>query len=285
MVKTSIRVAKHIEKWVKSVNHQKSLTDYNAAKYLVSFLEDRGLYMEVPFRNKLILGHSLIDELGASTMINKNIPTLERKIFTQAHELGHHILDPDLLRNNSEIDILTEDPVVLNKEAEMRANAFAAHLLLPDDVLDASMVEHKTRREIKATQQISYETLGYRLSTYMNSIFKIPKDLTEFIVNEFMESDINSEINKNFYDFWKNAYTRKPIYSTESLSTINQEIAIKYCDYPTHMYRKLKKIQIQENENFYKTREERLLYSALAENYEIIDDFVYSYENNKDLPF
>lgn len=262
MTKRAVTAARFIEKWIKDLNHHKSLVDYNASKYILPFLEDRGIYMEVPFRNKIVLGHSLIDDLGASTMINKNIPTLERKVFTQAHELGHHILDPDLLRNNSEINILTDDPIELNKSAEVRANAFAAHILLPDDVLNASMLEGRSKKQMKMKQCISYETLSYRLITFLTNVFCLPKDLAVKMVSDFMDYDKSDSL----YVFWQKAYTKKPVNEQRSLRTINKEIALGQDDYDFNHLRTWKYRRNEEYEKLFVTMQERLMYFSTSES-------------------
>ncbi|MBO0412457.1 ImmA/IrrE family metallo-endopeptidase [Enterococcus hulanensis] len=258
----AVTAARFIEKWIKDLNHHKTLVDYDASKYIIPFLEDRGLYMEIPFRNKVVLGHSLTDELGTTTMINQNIATLERKLFTQAHELGHHILDPELLKHNSEINILTDDPIELNKSAEVRANTFAAHLLLPDDVLNALMLEKIAKKRIKMRQHVSYETLGYRLISFMTGIYHLPQKLSEEMVNEFMDYDSNNSL----YDFWQQANIKKPINDQRTLRTINEEIALYHHDYELYNHRLRKKRQIRKNENVLIADQDKLLYFALAEN-------------------
>lgn len=262
MSSRSINAARYLEKWIKDLNHHKTLVDYDASKYVVPFLEDRGLYMEIPFRNKIVLGHSLTDGLGTTTMINQNIATLERKIFTQAHELGHHILDPELLMNNSEINILTEDPIELNKSAEVRANTFAAHLLLPDDVLNALMLEKRSKKHIKMTQCISYETLSYRLNSFLKSIYHLPQRLSEDMVSEFMDYNLSDSL----YDFWQQAKLKKPTNDDRDLRVINEEIALYYHDNELYNHRLRKNRQIDENDRLFVTMQDKLLYFALAEN-------------------
>lgn len=262
MANRAVTAAKIIEDWIKDQNHHKSLVDYDASKYIVPFLEDRGLYMEIPFRNKIVLGHSLTDELGTTTMINQNIATLERKIFTQTHELGHHVLDPELLENNSEINILTEDPIELNKSAEVRANTFAAHLLLPDDVLNALMLEKRSKKQIKMTQHISYETLSYRLIYFLTNLYHLPQKLSKDMVNEFMDYSASNSL----YTFWQWAHLTKPNNDNRDLNVINEEIALYNYDQELYNHRIKKYRQIKKNDKLFITMQERLLYFSLAEN-------------------
>jgi Zn-dependent peptidase ImmA (M78 family) len=59
-----------------------------------------------------------------------------RQTFTIAHELGHKILHEDWAKSNDYRVLLREDTHVTTDPKEKEANAFAAQLLVPRDLLD-----------------------------------------------------------------------------------------------------------------------------------------------------
>ena len=64
--------------------------------------------------------------------VNENLPAYLRELIAW-HELGHIILDPDLLRNGQYIS--EQDPLHMRTKTEQRANIFAAEGAVDDDTL------------------------------------------------------------------------------------------------------------------------------------------------------
>lgn len=66
-----------------------------------------------------------------------------RQRFTIAHELAHHVLHPDQLRATVHVDtvILRRDSLATAgvDDTEIEANAFAAEILMPEHMIEASV--------------------------------------------------------------------------------------------------------------------------------------------------
>lgn len=225
--------ATDLKNFVKNSYPQKSLGEYCATEFLVPLLEGRGLYMELPLKNKNILGHSFEDQFGISTMINSNIEEPQRKFFTQAHELGHHLLDPDLLRRNVDMNLSSDDPMdfEVDYDAESRANRFAAHLLLPNDVLNVLMLEQVPRKLIKHTQNVSYSTLGYRIENYLVEILQLPRYLANKLSVGFMTAPPGETKRTALTQFWQELSIRKYSNNPTLRVTSAEELAIKYIEH------------------------------------------------------
>jgi Zn-dependent peptidase ImmA (M78 family) len=87
-----------------------------------------------------------------------------RKNFTVAHELGHWILHKDRVESDPNLAILFRIPLgTLNKDPlEKEANAFAAELLVPKEMLD-KLKDNKSAKDLAAIFEVSEEVIGYRL--------------------------------------------------------------------------------------------------------------------------
>lgn len=262
MKQRSIALANYFEKYIRNLMNR-SLGDYDASPFVKPFLDTRGIYMEIAFRNSFILGHSLKDERGISTMINKNIKDPQRKLFTQAHELGHHLLDPKLLENNSEMDLLTDKPLATDSKAEVRANVFAAHLLLPDDVLDVVMLEQCSRKRIKRYQHVSYETLRYRLEDYLIRKFQLPRSLSNELVADFMSCPPGKTRGSALARFWRDADTSPANSEQGSLSKSNEKLALSYYD-PELLRSRKRKVELQQRAKREADYRDRFLISLSA---------------------
>jgi Zn-dependent peptidase ImmA (M78 family) len=88
-----------------------------------------------------------------------------RKNFTVAHELGHWILDKDMLTADPKIGVLFRIPLgKLNADPiEKRANTFAANLLVPEDMLLEKQKFTTSPKELARLFGVSEEVIGYRL--------------------------------------------------------------------------------------------------------------------------
>ena len=83
-------------------NKCENLIDYNVKNLFPDIFKGlSATYLEFPFKTKLVLGHTMKDQLGLSVMINKNINDESRKLFTQAHELGHIVMHQGFLSSSS----------------------------------------------------------------------------------------------------------------------------------------------------------------------------------------
>lgn len=60
----------------------------------------------------------------------------KRQTFTIAHELGHRLLHREWAASNDYRVMLRDQSLMVLDEKEQEANAFAAHLLVPRDMLD-----------------------------------------------------------------------------------------------------------------------------------------------------
>ncbi len=118
---------------------------------------------EQPFPSDFdnVSGFINIDDGRPVMYVNLNEPENRRK-FTVAHEFGHWLLHEDKIRKDPEMAILyrialgasNADPV------EKEANAFAAELLVPMDMLRPDI--HKPVSELARKFQVSTDVIGYR---------------------------------------------------------------------------------------------------------------------------
>lgn len=123
---------------------------------------------------------SLDDELSGMSFIKDGVAVIvvnsnhhvNRRRFTIAHELGHHILHESYLRNNVHVDkvVLHRDSLSSDgiDEKEVQANKFAAELLMPSiylmkinnvDINDDAEVQVLAKR-----LKVSAAALAYRLT-------------------------------------------------------------------------------------------------------------------------
>ncbi len=129
-----------------------------------------GIKIELAPLDDTLSGMSFIKNGVAVIVLNLNHHPNRRR-FTLAHEIGHHLLHVPYLTNNVHVD-----KIVLNRDAmssqalddkEMEANAFAAELLMPEselrryrhvDLNDDEFL-HGLARKLK----VSVTALTYRL--------------------------------------------------------------------------------------------------------------------------
>lgn len=166
-------------------------TEYNATKHFQRIISQKGaVYMEVPMKNGS-LGYTEADDLGVSVAINSNIDNMERKNFTIAHEIGHllfHVSQSKVFRSFLE----TNNTIQIDRNSsikEMEANAFAAHLMLPDSVLRNQILSSMNAFHIKKISGISIEALKWRISDYLKTYrdfsSKEANAMAEDFTNEF----------------------------------------------------------------------------------------------------
>lgn len=115
-------------------------------------------------------GMSFVKDGVAVIVVNSN-HHINRKRFTISHEIGHHILDADYLNNNVHVDkaILPRNRFSSDgvDSREIRANQFAAELLMPEaelsrwgkvDINDDTRIQALAKR-----LKVSVAALTYRL--------------------------------------------------------------------------------------------------------------------------
>lgn len=101
-------------------------------------------------------------EKGAFIFINTYNMTIERQIFTLAHEIGHLIFH----RDNYKDTLLEKIDEAEEKTQEEVADYFAAHLLIPDIALKNALKTNKNRGQLKLQFRVSYLTLLRRLEEF-----------------------------------------------------------------------------------------------------------------------
>jgi Zn-dependent peptidase ImmA (M78 family) len=115
-----------------------------------------------------------------SIIINAN-HSINRIVFTIAHEIGHFFCDQDYLEKNSFIledqkiiSSLPRDSFVVDDEdlrkREVRANRFAAELLVPTDKFKEDWKSEKTIEEIARTYGVSQDMIKFRAANVLGVI-------------------------------------------------------------------------------------------------------------------
>lgn len=102
-----------------------------------------------------------VDDGGPAVVVNTRADiSVERRIFTAAHELGHLLLHPGAYR----VSKVREDD-----REEKEANQFAGHFLMPDEVFHDEWQDTRGLRfvdrvlHVKRIFRVSYATVLYRL--------------------------------------------------------------------------------------------------------------------------
>jgi Zn-dependent peptidase ImmA (M78 family) len=82
-----------------------------------------------------------------------------RQRFTAAHELGHYVLHQNDPEEYEYVDYRDEDASTGSKEEEVFANQFAAHLLMPADVVTKRYRGGATPVELAYEFRVSQEAM------------------------------------------------------------------------------------------------------------------------------
>lgn len=137
---------------------------------ICGLLEDNGVKVLTPkVASEGFFGLSVADDdVGPAVVVNTwDRISVERWIFTAAHELGHLVLHLDAFDGRE-----TEEDKVEESEADL----FAGSLLMPDDRFDREFAEARGLPlvacvlKLKRIFRVSYRTVLYRIST------KLPPD-------------------------------------------------------------------------------------------------------------
>ena len=138
---------------------------------LSSLIEEAGIKLYLyDFKFQKTFGLSVNKEDGGPAIIvnNNEAISVERKLFTIAHELGHLILHKSSFNGE-----FAEE----NKTEEAQADMFAGELLMPEEAFFKQWEAHKGISWIDAVLQIkqyfgvSYQTVLYRLNDLMKDRF------------------------------------------------------------------------------------------------------------------
>lgn len=133
---------------------------------ICELLEDAGVKMrQLPMTSDSFFGLSISEEDGGPAIIVNTCRsiTVERQIFSAAHELGHLILH----REAFDVSQINED-----NEEEKEADLFAGHFLMPDEGFfkewDEASGLHPVDRVIKVKRifRVSYKTVLHRLTEH-----------------------------------------------------------------------------------------------------------------------
>lgn len=147
---------------------------------IISLVEDAGIKLYLhDFNFQKTFGLSVNKEDGGPAIIvndNENI-SVERKVFTIAHELGHLILH----KNSFDGEVSEENDI-----EEKQANDFAAEFLMPEMAFKKQWELHSGISWIEAVLQIkqyfrvSYKTVLYRLNSLIGERYPSGFLFTEF---------------------------------------------------------------------------------------------------------
>lgn len=213
-------------------NKCENLIDYNVKNLFPDIFKGlSATYLEFPFKTKLVLGHTMKDQLGLSVMINKNINDESRKLFTQAHELGHIVMHQGFL-NSSSLDFENDVNERNSDIREQQANWFAANLILPVQVAYAHIIEKHTAKQIRLFTGLSVQSTLFRLKNILKKVYWIQDEsLIEQIVKQYstckhVDEVELSELYKIFSEGYKLPHLDSP--NGKSLVTNSLELSSKY---------------------------------------------------------
>jgi Zn-dependent peptidase ImmA (M78 family)/DNA-binding XRE family transcriptional regulator len=129
---------------------------------LFETVEEIGLkVLRVPYLIKGFFGLSACsDAQGAFVLINSHDITIERQLFTLAHEIGHLILH----RNEYHNALIEEGTKEQDKARENVADFFAGHLLVPQAELERMYQLTTNIVKLKQHFRVSYQVILTRLA-------------------------------------------------------------------------------------------------------------------------
>ena len=162
---------------------------------IAHLVEEAGIKLRIhPFGFKKTFGLSIgIDDKGPAIVVNSESGiSIERQIFTVAHELGHLVLHPRSygLERQEEND---------TEEAE--ANLFAGNFLLPEESLKAEWEQQSGRNWIKSVLHIKRK---YKVS-YLTVLVRL-KQVYPGYANLLLEREFANEFKRLYNHDLKNHY-------------------------------------------------------------------------------
>lgn len=96
---------------------------------------------------------------GAFVLVNSHNISIERQLFTLAHEIGHLIFHRDEYQDT----LMSEGTKEEEKAREEVANYFASHFLVPEDALERTLNLINDLPQLKAHFRVSYTMMLTRL--------------------------------------------------------------------------------------------------------------------------
>ncbi|RND47841.1 hypothetical protein FAM18108_01037 [Lacticaseibacillus paracasei] len=201
------KYAHQLEAYVTS--HFNNAIEYDATPFVLAEIQKlTDDFFAYPLRDGL-LGTTLVDSAVTVTISDK-IAYGPRRYFTCAHELCHVLIDKEYIRTHPGIDVEDENGLPSSKDnpKERRANHFAALVLLPDEILNAVMMERKSKFYIRHHQKVSFETLKYRISDFIQLRFLLPRSMALKIAAAFADKEADPSQQKGIYGFWRAAEDR-----------------------------------------------------------------------------
>lgn len=141
------------------------IKEKDSIRDICGLLEDNGIKVFAPvFPTDQFFGLSVGDADGGPAVVVNTWEriTVERRIFTAAHELGH------LLLHQSAYDVTrTEEPEAEEKEADL----FASHFLMPDELFQQEWEEARGLSfvdavlKVKGIFKVSWKSVVYRVAS------------------------------------------------------------------------------------------------------------------------
>lgn len=111
-------------------------------------------------------GLAFIDPDTNKRVIQINaVENQNRKRFTAAHELGHHVLNHTLSGHMFRDKLKSQDVPYQRDIREIEANRFAAELLMPATRVEAAFSTNHSMSEIAQYFGVSEEAMFYRLKS------------------------------------------------------------------------------------------------------------------------
>lgn len=154
----------------KAIREHLGLKDSEPIYDIAGMMERAGIKLRLrPYGFKKTFGLSIGPEDGGPAIVINSEPgiSVERQIFTIAHELGHLVLHKASYRDPEEME---------DKGEEDEANLFAGNFLVPDTGLAEAWEESKGLAfvdrvlRVKKVFKVSYKTILVRLAQMNHSI-------------------------------------------------------------------------------------------------------------------
>ncbi len=163
--------------------------NYRCDSLLMNIVYQENIFTEGYPLNDDLCGMLIVDEYE-KTLVYNDSHSPERRNFTIGHELGHYFLH---LEKKSQFEDRSKNMLdnTIN-EFEMQANAFASHLLFPDNVILTMMSNKLHYFQIKNRVKISDTALYWRLVNFLIRNCALNRISAKRMVNEYRDLSIAS---------------------------------------------------------------------------------------------
>ena len=164
-------------------------------------------------------------DFGAFILVNTSNITIERQIFTLAHEIGHLIFHRGDYKDTLKEDGTKEE----EKLREEVANYFAGHLLIPQGEFDRFYRSEKDMFRIKHHFRVSYQVILHRLAAlqiidYGREIAKI-KSIYKNHYGKSLKNMTELEPCLNIEDFPENVRFKSLVWQALKMGKITETTA------------------------------------------------------------